>query len=57
MTLAYEESAMGIFDVTLAREDDRRGVIVTTRPRQKSRVSFIRLILTKENKSIETCHC
>ena len=54
VTLAYEESAFEFLDVTLAREDDRLGVLL---PDPDRRCEFILFILTKSNKSIETCHC
>ena len=47
VTLADEESALEFTDVTLAREDDRRGVLRHYQT-QTEVASFIRLILTKE---------
>ena len=45
VTLAFEESAFELLDVTLAREDDRPGV---HRPDRRREFYFIRLILTKK---------
>ena len=51
MTLALEESASELLDVTLAREDDRLGV-----PDHTEATSLpIRLLL--RNKYFETCLC
>ena len=54
LPLAYKESAFEFLDVTLAREDDRLGVLL---PDPDRRCEFILFILTKSNKSIETCYC
>ena len=51
MTLAFEESAIKLLDVTLAREDDHLGV-----PDHTEAMSLpIRLLL--RNKYFETCLC
>ena len=48
MPLAYEESALEFFDVTLAREDDRLGVLPD--PDRRCESHFV--TLTIENISI-----
>ena len=54
VTLALEESAFKLLDVTLAREDDRLGV---RRTRQKPRVSLLYVLYRPRNKSFDICYC